>query len=81
MLDVGIDLASQVLEVGCSERAHGRNDQDTFVLQQLTLDHLGHSESDKISRRDRSHAVISRSSIGVADAEGRCLPPVTSSGH
>jgi len=43
LLDIGIDFFSQVLEVGRCQGAHWRNNQDTLVLEQLTLNHIRHS--------------------------------------
>ena len=45
LLDIGIDLLSQLLEVRCCQGTHGRNNQNTFVLQQFTLDHIRHSRA------------------------------------
>ena len=40
LLDVGIDLFSQVLEVRCFQPADRGYDQNTFIFEQFTLDHL-----------------------------------------
>jgi len=43
LLDIGIELLSQMLEVRYFQAPHGRNNQDTLVLEQLTLNHIRHS--------------------------------------